>query len=481
MPPSLGFQALTPSFLLHKANASLDQKEAYGLARLLSKVDERDVSPEQSRPALLLALNVLRHLVVMADSAEAAERGRVKGEGDGLVNDGDGEVGAGVKGGGAGGGGGGGGDGRGGEGVGDGGGDAHSAAPPAHTHTHAHAHTPPSSLSDGKTKNGVAAIPAASDTAPSAALAPAGRSVKQSDAAVTSSLSSSEEEGTFRAKCVRGIQDVLTVNRRLEEKLREEHGHRVKAEDDVASLKRALSLIGLGSDSRLAGGGRCGSGRLADLTALPELNRAAIVIQRRHRGVMGRRHVREYCSKVMAGADYVFDGGDQSPSLAAVAARADKQSDLSIRRSVVGGGAGSRGAARRRRKLSGATWEGGGGGGGGGDETAVRDDKENRPGGEGGEVGSQLTMTAMRRRISDMESTLRVVASRHEREIGQARSELAALREMNAALSGAQQRSKMVHDQQLATLSSQREQLERERIARQEVQRELRLVVAASS
>jgi uncharacterized membrane protein len=80
--------------------------------------------------------------------------------------------------------------------------------------------------------------------------------------------------------------------------LREEHGRRVKAEDDVANLKRALSLVGPGGGSRLAGfgggGGGGGSrlvgfaggfggggGRLDDLAVLQEMNRAAMVIQRR--------------------------------------------------------------------------------------------------------------------------------------------------------------------------------------------------------
>jgi uncharacterized membrane protein YgcG len=105
MASSLGFPTLTPSFLLHKASVPLDAKETYGLARLLARVDRRDVSPEQSRPALLLAQNVLKHLVAMADVAEAAERRRGGGGGGGDGGDGGG--------GGGGGGGTGGGDGSG--------------------------------------------------------------------------------------------------------------------------------------------------------------------------------------------------------------------------------------------------------------------------------------------------------------------------------------------------------------------------------
>jgi len=72
MPTSLGFYALTPSFLQHKATARLDSKETYGLARLLAKVEKRDVSNEQTRPSWLLAQNVLKHLLAMADAATAA-------------------------------------------------------------------------------------------------------------------------------------------------------------------------------------------------------------------------------------------------------------------------------------------------------------------------------------------------------------------------------------------------------------------------
>ena len=74
MPSSLGFQTLTPSFLLHKATRTLDRKETYGLARLLAAVDKRDVTPEQSRPAFFLAQNVLRHVVAMVDAAEVIEQ-----------------------------------------------------------------------------------------------------------------------------------------------------------------------------------------------------------------------------------------------------------------------------------------------------------------------------------------------------------------------------------------------------------------------
>ena len=38
------FAALTPAFLLHKADADLSEGDARALARLLHAVDERDVS-----------------------------------------------------------------------------------------------------------------------------------------------------------------------------------------------------------------------------------------------------------------------------------------------------------------------------------------------------------------------------------------------------------------------------------------------------
>ena len=59
---ALGFATLAPAFLLHKAKASLEDDEALGLAKLCAGVDARHVSDAQSRPAFLLAGNVLRHL-----------------------------------------------------------------------------------------------------------------------------------------------------------------------------------------------------------------------------------------------------------------------------------------------------------------------------------------------------------------------------------------------------------------------------------
>ena len=65
------FSTFTPSFLLHKANATLDRDETFGLARLLAAVDKRDVSAEQIRPSFLLARNVLRHVVALEATGEA--------------------------------------------------------------------------------------------------------------------------------------------------------------------------------------------------------------------------------------------------------------------------------------------------------------------------------------------------------------------------------------------------------------------------
>ena len=65
------FSTFTPSFLLHKANATLDRDETFGLARLLAAVDKRDVRAEQIRPSFLLARNVLRHVVALEATGEA--------------------------------------------------------------------------------------------------------------------------------------------------------------------------------------------------------------------------------------------------------------------------------------------------------------------------------------------------------------------------------------------------------------------------
>ena len=62
------FAALTPAFLLHKADEALSEGDARALGRLLHAVEERDVSGEQTRPALLLAKNVLGVLVGALDA-----------------------------------------------------------------------------------------------------------------------------------------------------------------------------------------------------------------------------------------------------------------------------------------------------------------------------------------------------------------------------------------------------------------------------
>ena len=82
------FAALTPAFLLHKADADLSEGDARALARLLHAVDERDVSGEQTRPALLLAKNVLGVLVTALDArppAPQADGNDVADDGNGMV------------------------------------------------------------------------------------------------------------------------------------------------------------------------------------------------------------------------------------------------------------------------------------------------------------------------------------------------------------------------------------------------------------
>ena len=61
------FAALTPAFLLHKADEALSEGDARALGRLLHAVEERDVSGEQTRPALLLAKNCLLYTSDAAD------------------------------------------------------------------------------------------------------------------------------------------------------------------------------------------------------------------------------------------------------------------------------------------------------------------------------------------------------------------------------------------------------------------------------
>jgi hypothetical protein len=83
------FAALTPAFLLHKADADLSEGDARALARLLHAVDERDVSGEQTRPALLLAKNVLGVLVTAIDArppAPQADEDDAADDGNGMVS-----------------------------------------------------------------------------------------------------------------------------------------------------------------------------------------------------------------------------------------------------------------------------------------------------------------------------------------------------------------------------------------------------------
>ena len=88
-PTMASFAALTPAFLLHKADADLSEGDARALARLLHAVDERDVSGEQTRPALLLAKNVLGVLVTAIDARPPAPQAD---EDDGADDDGNGMV-----------------------------------------------------------------------------------------------------------------------------------------------------------------------------------------------------------------------------------------------------------------------------------------------------------------------------------------------------------------------------------------------------
>ena len=88
-PTMASFAALTPAFLLHKADADLSEGDARALARLLHAVDERDVSGEQTRPALLLAKNVLGVLVTALDArppAPQADEDDVADDGNGMVS-----------------------------------------------------------------------------------------------------------------------------------------------------------------------------------------------------------------------------------------------------------------------------------------------------------------------------------------------------------------------------------------------------------
>ena len=462
---------------------ALDGKETYGLARLLAKVDERDVSPEQSRPALLLAQNVLRHLVALVDHAEAAERRKVAslaGGGDDL-----GDVGGGASLGG-------GGD------VGSVVAGPHSSGPThavsmtqtdvvrhqssreeelsGNVHGRGHgcdggAHTaasPPTTTVGGGSNAATLsrALPAASDG--KAVQSRAGglgpqlepgdlRDPTSADTAGDAATSSSlEAEQLFRAKCMQGIQDVLVVNRGLEEQLRLEHGLRVKAEADVDNLKRELSLVGTGGSHRLVGLGDSGGGGggqlVHDFSVLPGLNRAATVIQRRQRGMMGRRQgrVHEYRRKGMVGDEM---------DVSFVPSAADEDISRSPPLSSRGGGAGSRGAARRRAQAGAAGNVSG--------RVRVAGDITDSAGSSGGsEGGGQSTMAAMCCRVRQIEAALRMVESRHAREMEEARTEVCYLQETNAALLDA--------NQQLPTLSATHVQLERERVARKEAERALR-------
>ena len=443
MPSSLGFQALTPSFLMHKAAAGLTPKETHALARLIAKVDKRDVSPEQSRPAFFLAQNVLRHLLAIAAAVEAASHVAappVESADDPDGGPGAAELGATVT-------------------------QADverylvsssNAGPPvlpsspvrtrlAATEDELRAakeeltmlravlarrdaastSEPPGKMrgSDGNNGEGVYSVvrqlsaPEASFGLTAQLTTPGGDGDERYLGTKRDDAPSEADALSFRAKCMRTIQDVVAVNRGLEERLRKEHERRNKAEDDAAGLRKALGLgVVAGGGARLTKG-NVGGGRLDDLGVLREMNRAAAVIQRRHRGIMGRRQVRDYCSKVMAGEDDAHD----APCVTA---------PPKLKRDARGGHGAPRGSGN----------------------------EENQ--------GGSTTMAEMRRRINEMNATLRVVESRHRRELNEARTEVISLREANAAL--------LDTNQQLATLSATRAALERERMARQEAQRALR-------
>jgi hypothetical protein len=109
--------------------------------------------------------------------------------------------------------------------------------------------------------------------------------------------SATHVEAAFRAKCVKGMQDMLEVNKKLEFRVLQERERRVTAEAEVGQLKRTLTF------QRIVGAMQSfmRRGRVEDVEdegAARILDDAATVIQRRYRGIAGRKKAREMCREI---------------------------------------------------------------------------------------------------------------------------------------------------------------------------------------
>ncbi|EEH58706.1 uncharacterized protein MICPUCDRAFT_62702 [Micromonas pusilla CCMP1545] len=109
--------------------------------------------------------------------------------------------------------------------------------------------------------------------------------------------SATHVEAAFRAKCVKGMQDMLEVNKKLEARVLQERERRVTAEAEVGQLKRTLTFQRtVGAMQSFMRRGRVED--VEDEGAARILDDAATVIQRRYRGIAGRKKAREMCREI---------------------------------------------------------------------------------------------------------------------------------------------------------------------------------------
>ena len=269
---ALGFATLAPAFLLHKAKASLEDDEALGLAKLCAGVDARHVSDAQSRPAFLLAGNVLRHLDARdrrleRERAAARERERAEHarELEAVLSEADKENAAAKA------------------------NDDGSLVAPAALDARAR------SLEDAN-----AAL--ASDLADARAEADALRASLETVATAhdeeTSKETSKETSLRFATRCAAAVDEALGANLELERVLRLETARRKRAEAALAEVRRTLAVRRAVAELLRTG---VASGRgSSDGALVAEIQAAAAAIQRRARGMIARRRFREMCAEIIA-------------------------------------------------------------------------------------------------------------------------------------------------------------------------------------